>query len=48
LAVLTAFNLAHQLFESEKRRVQGEADVEQRMVTLMESIDEQMPTSLFR
>jgi cell division protein ZapA len=48
LAVLTAINLAHQLFESEKKRAQGEADVERRMVTLMESIDEQMPTSLFR
>ncbi len=48
LAVLTAINLAHQLFESEKKRMQGEADVERRMVTLMESIEEQMPTSLFR
>lgn len=48
LAVLTAINLAHQLFESEKRRAQGEADIERRMVTLMESIDEQMPTTLFR
>lgn len=48
LAVLTAINLAHQLFESEKKRAQGEADVERRMVTLMESIEEQMPTSLFR
>lgn len=48
LAVLTAINLAHQLFESEKKRAQGEADVERRMTTLMASIDEQMPTSLFR
>jgi cell division protein ZapA len=48
LAVLTAINLAHQLFESEKRRAQGEADVDRRMTTLMESIEEQMPTSLFR
>jgi cell division protein ZapA len=48
LAVLTAINLAHQLFECEKKRAQGEADVERRMVTLMESIEEQMPTSLFR
>lgn len=47
LAVLTAINLAHQLFESEKESPR-EADVEQRMVTLMQSIDEQMPTSLFR
>jgi cell division protein ZapA len=48
LAVLTAINLAHQLFESEKKRAQGEADVDRRMVNLMQSIEEQMPTSLFR
>ena len=48
LAVLTAINLAHQFFESERKRVQGEDDVERRMVSLMESIEEQMPTSLFR
>lgn len=48
LAVLTAINLAHQLFESEKKRTQGEADIERRMETLMDSIEEQMPTSLFR
>jgi len=48
LAVLTAINLAHQLFEVEKKRAQGEADIERRMETLMESIEEQMPTSLFR
>ncbi len=48
LAVLTAINLAHQLFESERKRTQGEADVERRMVTLMESIEEQVPMSLFR
>ena len=28
LAVLTALNLAHQLLEAEKKRAQGEADVE--------------------
>jgi len=48
LAVLTAINLAHQLFESEKKRTQGEADVDRRMETLMESIEEQMPISFFR
>jgi cell division protein ZapA len=48
LAVLTALNLAHQLFELERKRVQGEADVERRMTSLMESIEEQVPTSLFR
>lgn len=48
LAVLAAINLAHQLFESEKKRAQGEADVERRMINLMESIEEQMPTSLYR
>ncbi len=48
LAVLTAINLAHQLFESERKRVQGEDDVDRRMANLMESIEEQIPTSLFR
>lgn len=48
LAVLTAINLAHQFFESEKKRAQGEDDIDRRMETLMESIEEQMPTSLFR
>jgi len=48
LAVLTALNMAHQLFEAEKNRAQGEADVERRMASLMESIEEQVPTSLFR
>ena len=48
LAVLTALNLAHQLFEAEKKRAQGEADVERRMTSLMESIEEHVPTSLFR
>ena len=48
LAVLTALNLAHQLFELERKRAQGEADIERRMKSLMESIEEQVPTSLFR
>jgi cell division protein ZapA len=48
LAVLTALNLAHQMFELEKKRAQGEADVERRMMSLMASIEEQVPTSLFR
>ena len=48
LAVLTALNLAHQLFEWEKKRVQGEADIERRMMSLMASIEEEVPTSLFR
>jgi cell division protein ZapA len=34
--------------EAEKKRAQGEADVERRMTSLMESIEEQVPTSLFR
>ncbi|MGH9427861.1 MAG: cell division protein ZapA [Terriglobia bacterium] len=48
LAVLTAINLAHQLFEAEKKRQQGDADVERRMMSLMESIEEQMPSSVAR
>ena len=31
-----------------RKRAQGEADVERRMNSLMESIEEQVPTSLFR
>lgn len=46
LAVLAAINIAHELLESEKKRQQGEADVERRMVTLMQSIEEQMPSSV--
>ena len=48
LAVLTALNLAHQLFEAEKKRAQNDADVERRMASLVESIEEQVSTSLFR
>lgn len=46
--MLTAVNLAHQLFEAEKKRTEGEAVVERRMMSLMESIEEQVPSSLFR
>ena len=48
LALLTAVNLAHQLFEVERKRAQGDADVERRMASLMDSIEEQVSTSLFR
>lgn len=46
LAILTAINLSHQLFEAERRRQQGEAEVEQRMASLMDSIEEQIPSAL--
>jgi cell division protein ZapA len=42
LAVLAAINIAHQLFEAERLRQQGEADVERRALSLMESIEEQL------
>jgi cell division protein ZapA len=48
LAILTAINLSHQVFEAERRRQQGEADVEKRMASLMESIEEQMPSASLR
>ncbi|MGQ0809919.1 MAG: cell division protein ZapA [Nitrospiraceae bacterium] len=48
LAVLTAINIAHQLFQAEQLKQQGEADVERRMLTLMESIEEHVPSSLLR
>lgn len=48
LAVLAAFNMAHELMESERRSRQGEADADRRMASLMESIDQQMPPILSR
>lgn len=48
LAVLAAFNLAHELMESERRSRQGEADADRRVASLMESIDQQMPSTLSR
>lgn len=46
LAVLTAFNIAHELFEAEKRRQRVEEDVDKRTVSLMESIDQQIRSTL--
>lgn len=43
LAVLAAINIAHQLFQAEKSQEQREADVERRTLSLMESIEEQLP-----
>jgi len=48
LAVLAAFNLAHELMESERKSRQGEADADRRVASLMESIDQQMPSILSR
>ena len=45
LAVLAAINIAHQLLQAEERREQEEAVVEQRLVSLMDTIEEQMPAS---
>jgi cell division protein ZapA len=45
LAVLAALNIAHELRECEKKIQQMEADMERRMLLLMESIEEQMPSS---
>lgn len=45
LAVLAAINITHQLLEAERIRQQGEADVEQRALCLMESIEEQLKTT---
>lgn len=48
LAVLAALNLAHELFQSEHTRRQGEVDVERRALCLMESIEEQLHPSRSR
>ncbi|WP_447979187.1 cell division protein ZapA [Candidatus Nitrospira bockiana] len=42
LAVLAAINITHQLFESEQVRKQGEADLDRRATSLMESIEEHL------
>ena len=48
LAVLAAFNLAHELMESERRFRQDEAAADRRVASLMESIDQQMPSIFSR
>jgi len=48
LAVLAAFNLAHELMESERKSRLGEAEADRRVASLMESIDQQMPSILSR
>jgi cell division protein ZapA len=42
LAVLAAINIAHELFQSERVREQGDADLERRALSLVESIEEQL------
>lgn len=42
LAVLAAINIAHQMFQSEQHREQGDAALERRALSLVESIDEQL------
>jgi cell division protein ZapA len=48
LAVLAAINIAHELMECERKSRQGEADADRRVASLMESIDQQMPSILSR
>lgn len=40
LAVLTAINIAHMLFNAEQVSQQGDSDLERRALTLVESIEE--------
>lgn len=42
LAVLAAINITHQLFQAERIREQGEADMDRRARSLMDSIEEQL------
>ena len=42
VAVLTAINIAHQLFQAEQKLAQKEADLEQRALDLMETIEQQL------
>ncbi len=45
LAVLAALNIAHQYLQIEDAREKGETNVERRLMSLMDSLDEQVPTS---
>jgi cell division protein ZapA len=42
LAVLAAINITHQLFQTERMREEGEADINRRAMSLMESIEEHL------
>jgi cell division protein ZapA len=42
LAVLAALNITHQLFQAEQNRLAGDAEIERRTLSLMESIEEQL------
>lgn len=41
-AILAAINITDQLFQQEKRRRQGDAEIERRTLGILESIDEQL------
>lgn len=42
LAVLAALNITHQLFQAERARQEGDAELDRRATSLMESIEEQL------
>ena len=42
LAVLAALNITHQLFQAEQHRQEGDAEIDRRTLSLMESIEEQL------
>jgi cell division protein ZapA len=42
LAVLAALNITHQLFQAEQHRQEGDAEIDRRALSLMESIEEQL------
>lgn len=48
LAVLAAINIAHELFQAERLREHEEADVERRVLSLLDTIEEQIPASGYR
>lgn len=48
LAVLAAINIAHELFQAERLRETEGADVERRVLSLLDTIEEQIPASGYR
>lgn len=45
LAILAALNITHQLFQAERARQEGDAELDRRAMSLVESIEEQLEPS---
>lgn len=46
LAILAAINITHQLFQAERMREEGDADINRRATNLMESIEQHLQVAV--